>query len=232
VKCHGVLVRLVVSFVPSTGERTEQAPPPKTLRRKTMNPGLVLTLALAATMCMCPLASAQDAELPPTDAMAWVLGSKLGVAAAVQESGKNPEAAAKLMELSGVIASALGTTVPSLPERGTRTSAEYGADIMHYILKEVEPLAKELSEKHSKAHGLYFEMAIKIASLSIIYGPGDEVGLTVADVVQDRAKLLKLPEKLWLPLVTAIRDKKPYDDVIDQVIATHEAVRVHLMKGK
>lgn len=170
-------------------------------------------------------------KLPPTDAMAWALGTNLGLAAAVLEAGSAPQIVAEKLKTSEALAEALGTTVPPLPQKTTQTKSEFAADVLHYMLRGVEPTAKQLAKRHGERHAGLFEMGVKSAALTIVYGPGDESGLAVAQVVEDRGKRCKLPAPLWSPLVNAIRAKAPYDDVKGQVFQMHTQVRKHLMSG-
>ena len=54
-------------------------------------------------------AQAQDDGMPPTDAMAWVLGTKLGIAAVGREAGADEQTVGNMLNSAQVIADALGT---------------------------------------------------------------------------------------------------------------------------
>jgi hypothetical protein len=205
-----------------------------------MNRRTSLVVGIVAVLCSVGIqrvpaqqtSPADEGELPPADAMSWALGTSLGIAAVVHEAGTAPQIVADRIELSQNLADALGVELPALPERADEDKAEFGAKIMHFALREIEPLGKQLTERHSARHARLFEIGIKSSLLAFVYVPGDSTGLALADVIDDRSKKCKLPPKLCEPLVAAIRAKQPYDEVKSKLFAMHEAVRKHLMAGK
>ncbi len=170
---------------------------------------------------------------PPSDAMAWVLGTKLGHAAIGRDAGASPQKVDELYDVSVEIAAALGTTLQRLPKRTTETKPEYSAKILHYMLVEVEPVALHLSKTYDKRHGDLFEIAMKSTSLAILYVPGDETGMTAAGAIESRAKRCELPESLWKPLVDSIRKKETFDMVVKGKLAEMQSgIRQHLVDHK
>lgn len=172
-----------------------------------------------------------DSKLPPSDAMAWALGTNLGITAVLHQGGATAEKVNDRMQTVATIAEALDTTAPELPERTTQEDARFSAEVLHYMLRGVEPLAKSLKTQHGDRHASLFELAIKSSALAIIYSPGDETGLNVAQVIEDRAKRCQLPNELWKPLVDAIRGKASAQDVNRQMFRMHSSVQKHLMEG-
>ena len=166
-----------------------------------------------------PSANPATMKMPPTDAMAWVLGTKLAHAAIGRDAGASPQKVDELFDISVDIAAALGTTVQRLPKRTTETKAEFSAKILHYMLVEIDPIAKHLSKTYDKRHADLFEIAIKSTALAILYAPGDETSLTTAGVIENRSKRSELPENLWKPLVESIRKKESYDVVVKGKLA-------------
>jgi hypothetical protein len=195
---------------------------------------LALTAVLAAgAACLSAATAAQATPAAPqtrpeTAALAWALGTNLGLAAAVQRIGSAPAIVKDKLATSDGIARALGTTVPAMPERGDQDRAAYGARILHYMLKDVAPIASHLAEKHSARHALLFELAIKSATIAFMYGPGESTGLSIAQVIEDRGRRSDLPAELWKPLVDSVRGKESYDAVKGKLLEMHTAVALHL----
>lgn len=197
----------------------------------------LLRLSVALTAMLAILASTAvaqppaGAKLPPTDVLAWVLGTNLGLAAAVHEAGTAPKIVEDRLATCDALAEALGTKIPKFPERSTNESSKFSAEVLHYILNDIKPIGDDLQAKHSTRHAKLFEIGIKSSVLAIMYAPGDEAGLSVAKVIEDRGKECKLPAETWKPLVDAIRGKKSYDDVKKQLFAMHDAVRNYLLSA-
>lgn len=192
-----------------------------------------LILIVAAVSAFAQSApAADDAQLPPSDAMAWALGTNLGITAVLYEGGAAAEKIADRMKTVAALADALGARAPELPKRDAQTDAKFAAEVLHYMLRGVEPLAKDIQAQHSQRHSSLFEMAIKSSTLAIIYVPGDETGLSVAQVMEDRGKRCQLPSELWKPLVDAIRGNASADDVKRKMLHMHSSVQKHLMAGE
>jgi hypothetical protein len=156
------------------------------------------------------------AKKPPTEAMAWVLGTKLAHAAIGRDAGASPQKVNELFDTSVEIAQSLGTTVSPLPKRTTEAKTAFSAKILHYMLVETEPIARHLVKTYNKRHSDLFEMATKSTALAIVYSPGDETSLTVAEVIENRSKRCELPERLWKPLVDSVRKNESYDIVVKE----------------
>lgn len=169
---------------------------------------------------------------PPANAMAFALGANLGLAAAVHEAGSAPQIVENKMATCEALAEALGGEIPPLPEREGKEQAAVSAEIMHYLVKDIEPLGRRIKEKHSPRDARLFEIGVKSSLLTFMYAPGDSTGLAVADLIEDRAKKCELPPELCQPLITAVREQKPYDEVKSKLFAMHEGMRKHLMAGK
>ena len=191
---------------------------------------LLLVATLLVPGMYASRAVAQEDQLPPTDAMAWVLGTKLGIAAVGLEAGAEQKTVDSMMQTAELIAGALGAEVPKLPEKGQKKRAEFGAEILRYLLNDVEPVAKHLIQQHGQRTGDLFEIGVKSSVLGIMYAPNDETGLAIADVIEDRAKRASLDEKLWKPLVQDIRNGASYDEVKKKLFEMHAAVRDALMQ--
>ena len=80
---------------------------------------LAFTTVLAAGAASSPVVTAQPAtpsaaaRQPPSDALAWALGTNLGLAAAVQEQGTAPAIVKDKLATSERLAQALGTMTRS-----------------------------------------------------------------------------------------------------------------------
>ena len=189
----------------------------------------IAALLLAGQLQTGPSAYAQQGQLPPTDAMAWVMGTKLGIAAVATEAGADKDTVGNMVQSATVIAEALGTEAPAIPERGTLKKSEFGARILGYLLKDTKPVGEYLATQHGQRAADLFEIATKSSILAMMYAPQDETGLSIADVVEERAQRANLESSLWEPLVRDIRAGASYDKVKKRLFEMHEAVRVTLM---
>ena len=130
--------------------------------------GVMLSPAHAAEAA--PAAPAQP-PAPTTLQMAWTLGSRLSLAAVLQDAGAAADQVNKRFEAAGVIGRALGVEVPPLPSR-TGAKTDDSVAILAYLLRDLsEPTIKVLSDKYSAAHARLFELAVKSNLLLMMYGP-------------------------------------------------------------
>lgn len=197
---------------------------------------LSLQLMITASIPNSPIqtlligeANAEQATAPPVEAIAWVLGTKLGIAAVAREAGADPQAIDNMLQSADLLAEALGTTVPEMPQAPDQQTTEFTAEILGYLLNDIEPIAQHLLQQQDRRSADLFEIAIKSSLLAIVYAPGDDMGRTIADVIEARAKRAELADDLWQPLVQAIRSDASYEQVKTGLFEMHGAVRVALM---
>jgi len=197
---------------------------------------IALTASLLAISAFSGSMHAQSPSTtmaPPTDVVAWVLGTKLGMAAVGSEAGASEKVVSDLMATANALADALGTQLPELPKRSGKSKSEFAADVLHFMTKEVDPVCQHLAKKYNKRHAEIFEIAMKSSALAIVYVPGNSEGLTVANVVEEQAKQCELPEKLWKPFVDSIRRRESYEIVVKaKMREMHTATREHLLASK
>lgn len=184
---------------------------------------------LAATLVLL-LASTASAGQPPqattsTRERVWELGGRLSLAAIAAANGAPAAAVNKVYQSAQELGTGLGVEVPPLPER-VLDKAKSNADARAYLLRDAgATIAGKLGAAYGADHSALFEVAVKSNLLLLLYLPGDQDSMTIADVIKRRAADARLPEEVWRDLVAKIEGRATFDVVKDAVTKMHGDVR-------
>jgi hypothetical protein len=164
-----------------------------------------------------------------TKRAAWLLGSRLSLAALANDrgiAGKNvPEWFADAQQAAKM----LKTTVPALPSPATSDDAVPASkQVMDYLLVNGQRIGHDLTKLYGATEASLFEVALKSNLLHLIYRPGTLTVDSVSAAIQESAARAKLPEKLWMPLIDAINSQAPPKEVQADVRKFHNDVDQYL----
>src|SRR5262249_35449345 len=107
------------------------------------------------------------------------------------------------------------------------TETDILAETIHYLIKgSGAQLGTALLAKFGEPHAVLFEIAIKSNLAIVLYLPNDD--LSLAETIEDRCTRIFLPEELWMPVVSAMRQKQGQDNVKSLVFEMHESVARYL----
>ena len=158
----------------------------------------------------------------------WAIGHNLSLAAllyaqdAPQQNIDPPLAKAKKA------AEAIKVAIKPFPPKG-KTGAETKATMINYLIKgDGWSTGEAIFKKYGREHATLFEIAVKSDIGLVLYQPGDDHG--VANVIKKRAEEIKLPPELWTPVVAAMNDKRPQNEVQKAIAKMHEDVVAKLLK--
>jgi hypothetical protein len=176
-----------------------------------------------------------DIQTPPavenwnTRRAAWLLGSKLSLAALANEHGAPADQVKKLFEQSTALAKKLNAPLRALPTRPATSAApraNYAA--LDYLFSEGQEIGSELAKGHGADHAALFEVAVKSNILLVIYKPASPTTEAISAAIERAAERAKLPSTLWQPLLDALAAKGTLVDLRKAVYAMHEATDKYL----
>lgn len=180
----------------------------------------VLVLLIAASAAVCARA-ADNGKLA-----AWAIGHNLSLAALLYAQGNAPQLVDQTLGKAKSAAAAIDVEIKPFPAPG-KTKGETTAQMIQYLIKgDGWSTGQALATKYGPGFGVLFELAVKSNLAIILYQPGDDSG--IAGVVKARSEAIHLPPELWMPLVTAMNDKRAAEDVKQAVFKMHDAVAAAL----
>lgn len=193
----------------------------------------VLRLMALAGFCL-PFASRAaraDQGDNTTKGGAWLLGGDLSLAALLYNQGAKQENVDFFLAKAKKIADIFGVEIKPFPAKAA-TSAEASADMIHYLIEgDGALIGVALGRKYDKEHGILFEVAVKSNLLILLYGPGDNLGQSIARLIKSRLESIRLPARLWSGVVTLVDNKGSADEVKDAVFKMHKDIANFFIPG-
>ncbi|MGA2066620.1 MAG: hypothetical protein ABSG86_16710 [Thermoguttaceae bacterium] len=163
---------------------------------------------------------------------AWKLGIKLSTAAWAHYQGASKEDVDSYLDACRTMANkGLGTDIPAFPAKKD-TAAENGALAMKYITTiGGKPIGQNLAKQFGNEVACLFELAMKARLTLVVYQAkkGDELNAELESALARSGKGSALPEALWQPLVTKIKDVATEEEVKREVLRLDEEVTRHLL---
>ena len=185
----------------------------------------ILTIVVVGflSVATAPLARADQSRLA-----AWAIGHNLSLAALLYAQGGQQQLVDTTLGKAKAAAAAVGVEIKPFPPPG-KTKGETTAVMIRYLIKgDGWSTTEALADKYGREPGTLFEIAVKSNLAIILYQPGDDSG--IAGVIKARAEAIHLPSDLWQPVVAAMQDKRPPDEVKQAIFKMHEAVAAALAK--
>jgi hypothetical protein len=177
------------------------------------------------------IANLNDDDIPaPTDQAArntrraaWLLGSKLSLAALANDYSASNDEVQKLYGQSQTLAEMLGITVPELPARPAAdapTSTTKPA--FNFLLGAAgQEIGRELARRQSADQAALFELAVKSNLLLVLYQPGSSTTGAIAAAIERAGPRANLPATLWQPLLETLTAQASLADVRTAVYKLH-----------
>jgi hypothetical protein len=178
----------------------------------------------SATVKVAPRTSS-----PNTRRAAWVVGSRLSLAALANDRGLAPKNVSVWFNEARAEAKTLGISLPELPDpsaAGEDTTASQ--QVIDFLLVQYQRLSRELSQKHGPEHAALFEVALKSNVLILLYGPGSNTTKSISAAISTAAPQARLPAQLWKPLVELLGKQSSLADVRSAVQQMHNDVERYL----
>lgn len=166
-----------------------------------------------------------------TKGAAWLLGDDLSLAALLYNQGAPTDAVDHFLSKAQMLAKVFGVEIKPFPAKSAN-SAEASSDIVHYLIQgDGALIGATLAQKYDDEHRILFDVSVKSNLLFLLYGPGDDIGKSIADFIKSKLSEIKLPEKLWINVVTSVENGSPVDAVKDAVFKMHKDVANFFIPG-
>ncbi len=166
--------------------------------------------------------AAAPASVMSTKRAAWLLGSRLSLAALANDRGVAAKSVPEWFADAQQSAKILKTTVPALPSPSALGDTEpISKQVMDYLLVNGQRIGHDLTKQYGAAEASLFEIALKSNLLLLIYRPGTLTVDSISAAIQESAARAKLPEKLWMPLIDALNSQAPPKEVQADVRKLH-----------
>jgi hypothetical protein len=215
--------------VAAAHESPVMAPPVATTPAGTASVPVAAEPTTSPTSITTPPPSATDPAHSPRR-IAWLLGNKLSLSALENDRGGATDEAAKLFSQAQTLAEMLDTTVGELPP--ARDSVPPNANFdraLQYLFAQGQPIGRTLAAKFGDDHAALFELAMKSNILLALYRPHASVAGALSSAIEQAGGRSGLPVKLWQPLMDAMANNAPADDVRKAVYQMHSDVDRYLV---
>jgi hypothetical protein len=162
---------------------------------------------------------------------AWLLGDNLSLAALLYNQGAADDMVDRFLSKAKKIADIFSIEVKPFPAKAS-DSAQASADVIHYLIAgDGAQIGVALTQKYDEAHGFLFEVAVKSNLLILLYGPGESLGKSIAEVIKSRLTSIELPDTLWGQVVTLVNNGASQDDVKQAVFKMHKDIADFYIPG-
>lgn len=161
---------------------------------------------------------------------AWLLGSRLALAALAHDRGVAQDKVPIWFADAQTAAKLLGTSFGELPEPASAGDEKVPASrqVVNYLLVNGQRIGHDLAKQHGVEDASLFEVALKSNILLLLYTPSGTAGESIAAAIAQAAPRAKLPAELWQPLVETLGKKAPQTDVRAAVRKMHTDVDLYL----
>ena len=167
-----------------------------------------------------------------TRRVAWALGSKLSLSALANDRGAVPDNVTKWFTQSQKLAELLGTKIDPLPPRPAAADADpYSRAALNYLLLQGQNIGRSLAEHQGADHAALLEIAVKSNYLLVLYQPRAPAGIDIAMAITEAVPRAKLPPELCKPLLDALAQQEPADDIHKLVRKLHTDVDSYLSQS-
>ena len=140
---------------------------------------------------------------------AWILGSRLSLAALAHDRGVAAKSVPIWLEEARAAAKTLGSSLSELPEPApVGDTAPASRQVINYLLLNGQSLGSELSQRRGPEESALFEIALKSNILLLLYNPSGTAGSSIAVAISRAAPQGKLPAELWRPLVELLQKER------------------------
>lgn len=185
-----------------------------------------------ATMASATAEVTPGADAANTRRAAWILGSKLSLAALANDRGMAAQNVPAWFEEARSAAKLLGTSVGDLPERTPADEkSPLSRQVIDYLVVQGRRIDGDLSKQHGPEYAALFDIAWKSNVLRLLYSPGSSATNSIAAAISRAAPQAQLPIHLWQPLVDLLSREASLDDVRATVRQMHVDVDRYLAQA-
>jgi hypothetical protein len=168
-----------------------------------------------------------------TGRAAWILGSKLSLAALANDRGIAPEDVPKWFEEAQAAAAALNVQIIPLPERAESQNSEPASKaVLGYVLDQEKTISKQLASSVGDQDAAVFQLAMRSNLLLLLNSPGSKAVETISKSVAALGPRTGLPAELWQPLLDTLAQGATPADVRTQVRQMHTDIGRHLAESE
>jgi tetratricopeptide (TPR) repeat protein len=155
-------------------------------------------------------------------AQAWILGSKLALAGALQAQSGDQGLIDRQFAAASAAAGTLGIKLPPLPAvSGTRVDKT--ASVLAYLLRQTgEPIGGILVQSYGTEHAAVFEVALKSNILLMMYGPGESTATATANAIRNRSAKTTFLPSMTKELLSLIDRGASFDEVKKELFNIHD----------
>ena len=171
-------------------------------------------------------------QVVSTRRAAWLLGSRLGLAALANDRNVAPEETVVWLDEARSMAGLLGTSIVELPERPANAADGLASrEVLSYLLSEGRRIGGELATNQGADHASMFEVALKSNLLLVLNKPGSSAIGHISTAIERAAPQAGLPEESWRPLLDTLANGSPPVEVRAAVRKMHAHIDRHLATG-
>lgn len=177
-----------------------------------------------------PLATAVTPQAASTRLAAWILGSRLSLAALANDRGIAPEEIPVWLADARKAAKVLNVAFADLPARPAATAEGEAAsrDVLRYLLEQGKSIGPQLVQSHGGDHAALFEVAMKSNLLLVLNKPGSQAVDYIAKAMTNVTPRTSVPAELWNPLLDGLVNGAAPGTIREIVRQTHTDVEQQL----
>lgn len=197
------------------------------LLRRSLLPRLAAIVSSAALATSNTEAQAPQTPSPaaPRLLAAWSTAANVGLSIALYEDGAPHKSIKKFADAAAAAAKELSIDLPPPPEK-TADKEATKQTMVAFITKQ---LAKTLAEKLKDGPEIALtEIGLKSAVLTMIYKPGDEPSLKLANGLAERARKVGIPDQVMAGVVEKVEKGAPLQEVRDAVTRMQDVITIQL----
>jgi hypothetical protein len=208
-------------------EKPPQPKPPPTITASMPTETATLPQAPPASTATPPSTPEQPAPSADDPAhssrrIVWLLGSKLSLAALTNDRGDTPDETAKLFSQSRTLAEMLNTTVTDLPPIAPPNTPRPNYDrSLEYLFAQGQQIGRFLANRYGNDHAALLELAVKSNILLALYRPHARSVEALSTAIEQAGGRSGLPTKFWQPLMDAMTDDVPAEELRQVVYRMH-----------
>jgi hypothetical protein len=211
-------------------------PPPETAPVDAMPPEATGTTPTASETPAIPAATTVETSPVPTSQAkhaAWILGSRLSLAALANDRGIATEDVPKWFEEAQLMAADVKVAVAPLPEKPADTTGEAASKaVIAYLLDQEKAVGAELEKSGDMEMSALFRLAMRTNLLLVLNTPGSKAVDTISKSIEALGPRTGLPPELWQPLLEMLNQQASPAAVRTAVRQMHTDVGRHLARAE
>jgi hypothetical protein len=181
-----------------------------------------------ATTISATVEDAPPSQTVSTRRAAWLLGSKLSLAALAHDRGVAADEVPSWFQEARSMAELLKVSLAELPEPPATRGGDASREVLTYLLEQGKQIGGELATSQGLDHAALFEVAMKSNLLLVLNKPGSSAVNHISAAIAKAAPTAELPPALCRPLLDTLAGGSPSEAVRAAVRQLHADVDRHL----